>query len=258
MIQAVWPYAVPLLVTLGWMFCLWLLSLRLRDASIVDIAWGPGFVVIAWVAWLIGGGGTRATLVAVLTTLWGLRLGAYLYWRNHGKGEDYRYAAMRRRHGERFAAVSLYSVFGLQAMLMWVVSAPVQAVQRAPASELGLFDALGVFLVLVGLAFETIGDYQLARFKADPGNAGAVMDQGLWGWTRHPNYFGDSTLWWGLACFAFAVGAWWSAVGPIVMSLFLLRVSGVTLLERGLTKKKPGYADYIERTSTFFPWPPGR
>lgn len=243
-------------VTAGAMGALWLLSLRLKDASIVDIFWGPGFALIAWSAWAIGVGGTRATVAAGLVSLWGLRLGSYLYLRNHGKGEDYRYVAMRRRHGDRFPLVSLYTVFGLQAVVMWVVSLPVQAVQASAPAALGLLDGLGVALFAVGFLFESVGDLQLARFKADPSNEGKVMDRGLWAWTRHPNYFGDCTLWWGLGCFAFAAGAWWAAIGPIVMSVFLLRISGVTLLERGLKRRKPEYEDYIRRTSSFFPMPP--
>jgi steroid 5-alpha reductase family enzyme len=250
--------STTLAVTAAAMLALWLVSLWRRDVSIVDIYWGPGFVLIGWVAWLLNAGGSRGTLVALLVSVWGLRLGGYLWLRNRGKDEDYRYAAMRKRYGERFAFVSLYLVFGLQMVLMWIVSLPVQAVQVAGPAGLGLLDWLGVALVAVGLFFESVGDYQLARFKADPAHAGMVMDRGLWAWTRHPNYFGDFTVWWGLACFALAAGAWWALIGPLVMSILLLRVSGVALLERGLEKSKPGYADYVRRTPAFFPRPPSR
>lgn len=244
--------------TIGVMFVLWALSVRRRDASIVDIYWGPGFALIAWLAWWINGAAAgRPLAVALLATLWGGRLGVYLWWRNSGAGEDARYAAMRRRHGDRFAVVSLYTVFGLQAVLMWIVSLPLQAVPLAGALvPLGALDALGALLFAVGFTFESVGDWQLARFRADPANRGAVMQRGLWAWTRHPNYFGDFTVWWGFACFATAAGAWWTVIGPVVMSVLLLRVSGVTLLERSLRRSKPAYADYAARTPAFFPRPP--
>jgi steroid 5-alpha reductase family enzyme len=241
------------------MSILWLKSLALRDASIVDIYWGPGFALIAAIAYAVGNGGDppRRVLSLVLVSLWGLRLGLYLFWRNHGAGEDYRYQAMRRRHGERFRWVSLATVFGLQGALAWIVSLPVQVVHVASGGPLGPLDLAGALLFAVGLAFEAIGDWQLARFKADPANRGQVMDRGLWRYTRHPNYFGDALVWWGLFAIALATPAGpWTLPGPLLMSFLLLRVSGVPLLERGLRKRRPGYAEYAARTSAFFPWPP--
>jgi len=241
------------------MLVLWLLSLPLRNASIVDLYWGLGFVLIAWVAFVLGAHPPRGRIVTLLTTLWGTRLATHLTWRNVGRGEDFRYAEMRRRHGDRFWRVSLYQVFGLQALLMWIVSLPVQAVQIAGAGvPLGRLDLLGAVLWAVGLAFEAIGDWQLARFRADPANQGRVCDRGLWAWSRHPNYFGDALVWWGLYCFAAAAGATWTAVGPAVMTLLLLEVSGVPLLERSLRETRPEYADYASRTSAFVPLPPRR
>jgi steroid 5-alpha reductase family enzyme len=237
----------------------WLVSLAVRDASIVDIVWGLGFVAVAWVSFAVADGSeARRWLVVTLTTLWGIRLAAHLAWRNLGKGEDHRYQAMRRRHGGRFPIVSLYLVFGLQGVLMWLVSLPVQSAQ-VPVSPSGLvaLDFAGIGLWCVGMFFETVGDVQLARFKADPGNRGKVMDRGLWRYTRHPNYFGDFCVWWGLYAVALATGdAWWSVIGPLVMSVLLLRVSGVTLLERHLQRARPGYEDYARRTSGFFPRSP--
>jgi steroid 5-alpha reductase family enzyme len=236
---------------------LWLVSLRLRDVSIVDIFWGLGFAQIAIVtAALAGGDPWRKLLVTGLTVLWGLRLGMYLFWRNAGHGEDYRYQAMRRAHGARFPLVSLVTVFALQGVLMWLVSLPVQLAQVATAPPLGWLDAAGAALWLVGMLFEGVGDLQLARFKADPANAGKVMDRGLWRYTRHPNYFGDACVWWGLWLIAAATGAWWTAVSPLLMTLFLLKVSGVAMLERTIVKRRPEYADYIARTSAFVPWFP--
>jgi steroid 5-alpha reductase family enzyme len=253
-------FAATLVFTASAMLLLWLVSLRLRDASIVDIWWGPGFVSIAAVSFMLGSGGDpmRSRLVLLMAALWGLRLGAYLFWRNAGKGEDYRYQAMRRHYGERFARVSLVSVFGLQGALMWFISLPLQVAQTGGATGgLGALDALGSAAFAAGLLCEALGDLQLARFKSDRANAGRVMDRGLWRYTRHPNYFGDCLAWWGIWLVACgAPGGVYTLASPLLMTYLLLRVSGVALLERGLVKRKPGYADYIARTSAFIPRPP--
>ncbi|MGH7895049.1 MAG: DUF1295 domain-containing protein [Candidatus Binatia bacterium] len=253
-------FVATLAVTTAAFVVLWVVSLRTKDVSIVDIYWGPGFVVVANVAALTGAGtDPRRLLVLLLVSGWGLRLGGYLFWRNRGRGEDFRYAAMRRRIGPRFGLVSLVTVFLLQATLMWVVSWPVQWAVAVPSPpSLGLLDAVGVALWAVGLLFEAGGDLQLARFKADPTSAGRVMDRGFWRYTRHPNYFGDACVWWGLYALACGADGWWTLPGPVVMSVFLMRVSGVPMLERSLVKRRPGYAEYVARTSAFFPWPPRR
>jgi len=238
---------------------LWLVSLAKRDASIADVFWGPGFALAAGTAFVVGEGGdpARRALALGLVTLWGLRLGGYLLWRSWGEDEDPRYQAMRRHHGERFGRVSLFSVFGLQGALLWFVSLPVQVVQLSPGGGLGWLDALGTAIFAVGLFFETVGDAQLARFRADPANAGRVMDRGLWRYTRHPNYFGDFCVWWGLFVIALSTPAGiFTLASPIAMSVLLLRVSGVALLERSIGRRRPGYARYVERTSAFFPRPP--
>jgi len=240
---------------------LWRVSVAVEDTSIVDVFWGSGFVVVAWVAYALGEGDPdRGLLLASLVTLWGLRLTVYLGRRNLGKGEDRRYAEMRRRHGDRWPLRSLFVVFWLQGALIWVVSLPVQATMADPApAGLGPLEWAGVAVWAVGLTFEAIGDWQLARFKADPANRGKVMDRGLWRYTRHPNYFGDFCVWWGIWLVALAAGGtWWTIVGPLVMSVLLIRVSGVALLERSLAERREGYADYVTRTSAFFPWPPRR
>ena len=253
------PGLIGLGVVLGLGFLLWLASLARRDASIVDIAWGPGFVVLAWLYRDLGDAeGARSWLVPVLVTIWGLRLGLHLFRRNHGRGEDPRYQAMRRRWGRRFPLVSLGTVFWLQAVVMWIVATPLRHVQSSPAGWSWL-DGLGLVAFATGFLFEAVGDWQLARFRADPRNAGRVMDQGLWRFTRHPNYFGDALLWWGFGCFALATpGGAWTLVGPALMTALIVRVSGVALLERGLRENRPGYADYVRRTSAFIPWPPRR
>ena len=237
----------------------WLVSLPLRNVSIVDIVWGAGFVLVGWVSFLVGDGPeARRLLLALMVTVWGSRLAIYLLWRNAGHGEDFRYAAMRRKAGDRFTIQSLWMVFGLQGLIMWTVSLPVQmgSVPSAPSS-LGVIEGLGVAVWAIGLLFESVGDWQLARFKADGDNAGGVMDQGLWRYTRHPNYFGDACVWWGIWLVAAATGVGVLAIiGPIVMSVFLMRVSGVPMLERTIAKRRPGYDDYAQRTNAFFPGRP--
>jgi steroid 5-alpha reductase family enzyme len=239
---------------------LWAVSLAARDASLADRFWGPGFVVVAALGAAFGAGApARRGLVLLLVAIWGLRLGWHIHRRNRGHGEDPRYAAMRARHGGRFGRVSLVTVFLLQAALLLVVALPLLAAATAAApAALGALDVAAVAVWLVGFLFEAIGDAQLARFKADPANRGRVMDRGLWRYTRHPNYFGDALLGWGLFLFAAAGGAWWTAVGPALMTWLLLRVSGVALLEKGLAASKPAYAEYVARTSAFLPWPPRR
>lgn len=232
---------------------LWLLSLRLRDASIVDIFWGCGFVLASVIAYLSSEGGRRAAIVLALVTVWGCRLAIYLAWRNLGRGEDYRYQAIRKRYGDSFPLLSLFIVFGFQGLLIWIISMPLQIVM-ARNTPLSPVDLIAGLLWLAGFLFETIGDLQLARFKADPANRGKVMDRGLWGYTRHPNYFGDSLVWWGFYLFAFAAGGWWTVFSPILMTLLLLKLSGVALLERNLIKTRPDYEVYSRSVSAFIPW----
>ena len=253
-------YTATLAVTAGVFLVLWIVSLRTRNASLVDIWWGPGFALIALLSFALTPEGalSRRQLVLILTTIWGLRLGTHLLVRNTGKDEDFRYAAMRKAWGHGFAMKSLTRVFLLQAALMWVVSFPVQAAMRsATPATLGFFDWLGILVWTFGLFFETVGDLQLARFKKDPANADRVMDRGLWRFTRHPNYFGDACAWWGLWLIAFAVpGGFWSIVGPITMTVLLTSVSGVPMLERKIGERRPGYDEYARRTSAFLPRPP--
>jgi steroid 5-alpha reductase family enzyme len=239
------------------MLATWSVSLLRRDASIVDIAWGLGFVLVAWAAkFVTGASGSGNWLLLLMVTVWGLRLTGYLAKRNLGKGEDFRYRAMRHKHGERFAIVSLYSVFGLQGALMIMVSLPVSLGQRDTDAGAGFIVLLGFVVWAVGLYFEVVGDAQLARFKRDPRNADQIMDQGLWGLTRHPNYFGDALVWWGLAIVGSSQGAGiWAFLGAAVMTVLLVRVSGAALLDRLLAKRKPGYAEYMARTSGFIPLP---
>jgi steroid 5-alpha reductase family enzyme len=259
-LEAILELALPgFAAALGFTTLIWLGSLVKRDASIVDIFWSLGFVMLAWVyRSLVPVESFRQTLVPVLVTIWGLRLSLYILWRNSGHGEDYRYAAMREKYGKSFPLLSLVIVFWLQGALFWLIGMPLLQVQTSttPASWTWL-DGLGLTLFSIGFFFESVGDWQLARFKADPTNKGKVMDRGLWRYTRHPNYFGDATLWWGFGCFALATtGSLWTLVSPFLMSFLIVKVSGVALLEKGLGNTKPKYREYVRRTSAFFPWPP--
>ena len=249
---------VTLAALVATMLGLWVVALLRRDVSMVDIFWGVGFAAVAWLAcWWNAAMQLRPLLLAALTTLWGLRLAFYLCWRNWGRPEDRRYAAMRERHGAAFGWISWWTVFLLQAVLLWFVSLPLQvaAAENSP-KDWTVLDAAGVALWTLGFLFESIGDWQLARFKSQPQNAGRVMVRGLWRYTRHPNYFGDFCVWWGLYLIAAAGGAAWTIASPILMSVLLLRVSGVTLLESTIVERRPDYAAYQARTNAFFPGPP--
>lgn len=240
------------------MLMLWVTALYRRDVSIVDLFWGCGFVLIVWLsARQCAPWSGRITLLAVLTTVWGVRLSGHLARRNYGRPEDPRYAEMRAAHGPRFWWISLFTVFLLQGAILWFVSLPLQvaAVRDAPRG-MSATDVVGAMLWGVGFLFETVGDRQLARFRADPANTGRVLDRGLWRYTRHPNYFGDCCVWWGLYLIAVAAGAAWTFASPLAMTFLLLRVSGVTLLERTIVDRRPAYAAYQARTNAFFPGPP--
>ncbi len=245
----------------GLMVGAWLLSVAVRDASIVDGVWGLGFVVVAAVALAWGPGVfERRLLVFALVAVWGIRLSAHITRRNRGGGEDRRYRRFRARWGPRFWWVSLFTVFLLQGAIMFVVSLPIQAVGVGETpSTLGVPDAIGAAVWLLGFAFETVGDAQLTRFLTDPANRGKVMDRGLWRFTRHPNYFGDAVLWWGLGVVALPTPFGpWALLGPALMTFLLVRVSGVAMLERTIAERRPGYAAYARRTSAFVPLPPRR
>ncbi len=241
------------------MLAVWVASVRVRDASIVDSFWGLGFALVGVVTLIVTDGyPARRWLVTLLTTTWGVRLSLHIWLRNRGMGEDVRYQAMRARHGDRFPFVSLFTVFGLQGVLLWFISLPVQVTQVAPLpARISPLDLFGAGVWLVGFLFEAVGDAQLARFKADPANQGRVLDRGLWRYTRHPNYFGDALLWWGifLVCAATPGGAL-TVLSPLTMTYLLARVSGVPMLEAHLAETRPGYREYVQRTSAFLPRPP--
>jgi steroid 5-alpha reductase family enzyme len=256
-----WIYIMNLGISLGLMVCVWGLSLVLRNASIVDTFWGLGFVLVAWVTFFAATGYIgRRFLLAGLVTIWGVRLAVHIAGRSWGQGEDRRYRAWRKRAGSRFWWMSLFTVFGVQGILLWVIALGVQAGQIAgsPAAFTWL-DALGALLWAVGFGFEAVADRQLTLFKSNPANQGHVMDRGLWAYSRHPNYFGEMLMWWGVFLVVLPTPAGlWTIVSPLTITFLLLRVSGVTLLEKTIVDSRPGYADYQRRTSAFFPWFPKR
>lgn len=248
---------VGLLAIVVYMVALWAVSLILRNASIVDIFWGPGFGVVSLVYFALTPDGylPRKLLILGMVLIWGLRLGLHIGWRNRGKGEDYRYANWREANGRAWWWKSFFQVFLLQGMLLWLISTPLLAAQYAAQPQyFTLFDGLGLLVWLVGFSFEAIGDWQLTRFRSNPANLGKVLRGGLWRFTRHPNYFGDALLWWGYWLVALSTPfGLLTTFAPLMMTVLLMRVSGVTLLERRLRKSKSGYSDYVETTNAFFP-----
>jgi steroid 5-alpha reductase family enzyme len=248
-----WLSALPVLLAAATLT--WLLSLPMRNVAIVDSLWSL-MLFAAGVIYALGADprAPRLAFVLWLLALWAVRLSGYITARGMGKGEDPRYQAIRARNEPHFKWKSLYLVFWLQALLAWVISLPLLGA-FASNQPVGPLDYAGILLWVVGFVFEAGGDWQLARFKRDPANAGAVMDRGFWRYTRHPNYFGEFCIWWGLFLIALSAGAWWSVPGALLISFLLLRVSGVTLLERDIGKRRPQYADYVLKTNAFFPGP---
>jgi steroid 5-alpha reductase family enzyme len=249
-----WLAALPVLLLAA--TATWAISLPKRNVTVVDVLWPLLFIMAAVTYATVGtAGASRSSLVLALVTVWGLRLALYLAWRSHGKEEDRRYKEIRCRNEPNFAFKSLYLVFGLQAALAWIISLPLLGAITGTAA-LSPLDWAGAVLWAVGFAFEAGGDWQLMRFKADPANSDRVLNRGFWRYTRHPNYFGDFCVWWGFYLIAIAAGAWWTLPGPLLMTFLLLRVSGVTLLEKDIGYRRPDYADYVRRTNAFFPGPP--
>jgi steroid 5-alpha reductase family enzyme len=250
--------ALMTLMTFGW-----LASLAWRNVTVVDSLWGSGFVLIAWLSLLAvapadNGFEGRRLLLAVLTTVWGIRLTGYLTWRNWGKGEDPRYGKWRSQSKGRFWWVSLFKVFWLQAVFLWLIALALQMglIAQGPSRWTWL-DGLGLLVWVTGFLFETVGDWQLARFKAVPENKGKVMDKGLWAWTRHPNYFGEFLVWWGIFVIVLSTSAgWWTVISPVLITVVLTRMTGVQLTEQTILEKRPAYREYIRTTSAFFPRPP--
>ena len=261
-LDTLWPLALHGLALIAVLALLtWIASLVRRDVSLVDRMWslmiaGPAVVYAAQAGW----SSARALAVLALVLAWGVRLAAYITWRNWGHGEDRRYQEIRARNQPHFGLKSLYLVFALQMVLAWIVSAPTLAALTGEHA-FGALDVAGIAVGLVGFVFEAVGDAQMAAFKADPAHKGQVMDRGLWRYTRHPNYFGEACLWWGVWLIALAaggLGAAWTVLSPLLMTVLLLKVSGVALLEKDIGERRPAYRDYIARTNAFIPGPPRR
>ncbi len=233
----------------------WVYSVLRRNVTLVDSLWSLFFCAACLVYVQAAPGSDRATLMLALTLVWGLRLSAYLTWRNWGKPEDTRYQQIRQNNEPGFGFKSLYLIFGLQVVLAWIISLPQHAAVFS-AAPLNVLDYAGFTLWLFGWGWETAADSQLARFKANPANHGKVMNRGLWRYSRHPNYFGECCLWWGFYLVALAGGGWWSVVSPLLMTFLLLKISGVPMLEQGMLQRNPEYAAYVRSTNAFLPWKP--
>ncbi|MDX2000951.1 MAG: DUF1295 domain-containing protein [Chitinophagales bacterium] len=234
----------------------YLLGLIKKDNSIIDIAWGLGFIVVAYAnIWFTGNTGTKQLFLLSLVTIWGLRLAFYLFIRNRGVGEDYRYAQWRR-DWKYFNLRAFFQIFMLQGTIMWAVALPIMVCLASTASAMAWYHWLGLGIWLVGFYFEAVGDWQKYRFKTNPANKGKTIMTGLWAYTRHPNYFGESLMWWGVFLLSLGSSYWYiSLISPVLLTFFLIKVSGVAMLE----KKYRGdmeYADYQRRTNSFIPWWP--
>lgn len=244
------------LIILALVTLLWIWSVFIKNVSIVDIFWGVGFVIVnAFYVFMSGELNARKVLILTLVSVWGLRLAIYLAYRNIGKGEDFRYQEFRRNYGpKRYWWFSYFQTFLLQGALIMIVSLPLLGINSsASTGTLNVLDFIGILVWLVGFTFEAGGDFQLTRFKNNYKNKGKVLNTGLWKYTRHPNYFGDSAVWWAYAIFSIAAGSYWQIIGSVVMTLLIIKISGVSLLEKTLKDTKPQYREYIQKTSAFFP-----
>jgi steroid 5-alpha reductase family enzyme len=249
-------YVWGLVSTLGLATLTWLVSVLKRDVSIVDGVWALMLLAAATVYATGAEPYTgRTTLILTLVVLWAVRLSGHIIHRNWGEPEDRRYRDIRQKYEPSFVLKSLVLIFWFQAGLAWIISMPLWPALTVPVNG-GAFDVLAVAVWTIGMIFEGIGDWQLSRFKADPANHGKVMDRGLWRYTRHPNYFGECLIWWGFFLFALPAGAWWTVLGPLLLTYMLLKFSGVTLVEQTIIGRRPAYRAYIAGTNAFIPGPP--
>ncbi|MCX8124887.1 MAG: DUF1295 domain-containing protein [Spirochaetes bacterium] len=236
----------------------WIISLIVKDASIADVFWGLGFILVALLTYILFHGySVRAAIIVILVILWGLRLSVYIFYRKRGKGEDPRYTAMRNKNPGSFWIISLFKVFWLQGLLLTIISLSAQiGIAAESPKEILISDYIGITIWLTGFIFETVADIQLYQFIHNPANTGKVMNQGLWRYSRHPNYFGESLMWWGIFIIVIPVPYGIATIiSPLLITYLLLKVSGITLLESSLKEKRPEYAEYIKTTSAFLPLP---
>jgi steroid 5-alpha reductase family enzyme len=252
MTDLIYAGACALIIAL---LALWIISVGAKKVSFIDAFWATGFIVVAYAAAShVPELGANHQAGLVMLTVWGARLSLYLLKRFFELGEDPRYIRMTaNKAGIQRHFFTLWFVFGLQGFLILLISAPVFALLYSPASSLNVTAYIGIAIWFIGICFEWIGDLQLSRFRKNPDNANAVLDTGLWAWTRHPNYFGDACVWWGIWVVS---GSLYAIYAPALMTFLLMKWSGVPLLEKSLKKRRPKYADYCARTSSFFPLPP--
>ena len=249
-------YPSLILVLFLYMSTWFIISLLKKRNDVADVAWGLGFMMLAWLSFLVrdGESGLRGLLIGILISVWGLRLACHIHKRNKGKAEDYRYMAWRQEWGSWFYIRSYLQVYLLQGALLFLIVLPVLAVNKNMGTSLGIFDFLGLFVWLVGFYFESVGDRQLALFIKNPENKGKLMRTGLWKYTRHPNYFGEVTMWWGIWIISLsAAPVWFTVVGPLTITILILKISGIPLLEKKM-RENPEFADYEKKTSMFIPW----
>lgn len=252
-----WSIYLYSLVAIGLFAMLgWILSLMRDNVTHVDSMWSLFFILAAYTtALFVYEGQLRVYLVLAFVTIWAVRLCAYLTWRNWGPHEDHRYVQIRQNNEPHFWLKSIYIIFGLQAVLAWVISLSLYGAIDSNA-PFNILDYLGSLLFLFGFVWESVADWQLTRFKNNLQNTGKVLDTGLWRYSRHPNYFGECCIWWGFYLFALAGGAWWAIISPLLMTLLLLKISGVSLLETNITERRPAYQEYIQSTNSFIPGSP--
>jgi steroid 5-alpha reductase family enzyme len=257
-------YSTLALLLWAYMSLWFVISLIKRRNDVADVAWGLGFVLLAWTSFFLsrfflsGGSGTRGILADSLVSVWGLRLAWHIHARHRSKAEDFRYLAWRREWGRWFYVRSYAQVYLLQGAFLFLIALPVLIINRNSSEPLGAVNFIGVCLWLAGFLFESAGDAQLARFVKDPLNRGKLLQTGLWQYTRHPNYFGEVVQWWGIWLISLGVpGGWFAIVGPLTITFLILKVSGIPMLEKKMAEN-PGFAEYARRTSVFFPWFPGK
>jgi steroid 5-alpha reductase family enzyme len=249
-------YAGGLAATLIFAVSGWLYSLARDDVSVADSLWSLLFLVMMTTYLALAPAlAERAYLLLFLVTIWAVRLSIFITLRNSGQPEDRRYRALRAKNEPGFPRKSLYLVFGVQAVLAWIISLPLLGVVLG-GRPLGVLDSAATLLWLIGFGFETLADQQLARFRSYPANNAKVLTEGLWRYTRHPNYFGEVCMWWAYYLFAVSAGAWWTVVGPLLLTFMLLKVSGIALVEESIRDRRPDYAAYAMRTNALFPGPP--
>ncbi len=244
------------IILFGYMSLWFIVSLIKKRNDVADVAWGLGFVLMTWFSFSLSEDfHIRGMLIGLLVSIWGLRLAWHIYSRNKGKAEDYRYLAWRNEWGRWFYLRSYLQVYLLQGLFLFLIVFPVLLINKSAGEAIGLLDVLGVLVWIVGFCFESVGDAQLARFIKDPQNKGKLMQSGLWAYTRHPNYFGEVTQWWGVWLIALSVpNGWLGIVGPITITYLILKVSGIPMLEKKM-EENPDFAEYKRRTSVFIPLP---